>query len=293
MPEKLLSQLSEEEMESFAKSFDTVITFCEGVLNKRGKEIPGSSSGIEILKKYGKRILYFNRDCTASRREISEKMRVTNYELKPNEIVCVTSLMAKYLKKRLDDKKVYVVGSPGISEELNVVGLRNFGTGPDTLTTDLATFVHSFVDDPEVGAVVVGFDEHFSYPKMLRAASYLSDPEVVLVAGSERSKTAAALVACIETCSEKKALIFEDSPSLIKDTLMDGYRIIPERTLIIGPGNNGDICLTQFHGFNDILSMNKDDSSPSELSAKTDENSTDVIFLHANDLAELASRLKI
>lgn len=56
-------------------------------------------------------------------------MRVANYELKPNEIVCITSLMAKYLKKRLDDKKVYVVGAPGISEELNVVGLRNFGTG--------------------------------------------------------------------------------------------------------------------------------------------------------------------
>lgn len=152
--------------------------------------------------------------------------------------------------------------------------------------------MHSFVDDPEVGAVVVGFDEHFSYPKILRAASYLSDPEVVLVAGSERSKTAAALVACIETCSEKKALIFEDSPSLIRETLMDGYRIVPERTLIIGPGTNGDIRLTQFNGLDDLLSVNKDYTSISGSSRKSCDNSFEAV-LRANDLAELASRLKI
>lgn len=99
------------------------------VLDKKEEEIPSAHNAVDILKKLGKRLLYFSRDFSLSRREICEQLRKTNYEVNANEIVCIPSLIAKYLKKCLVDKKIYVVGSPGISEELDDAGLPNFGTG--------------------------------------------------------------------------------------------------------------------------------------------------------------------
>jgi len=36
--------------------------------------------------------------------------------------------------------------------------------------------------DPEVGAVIVGFDQFFNYKKMFKAASYLQDEDVHFIA---------------------------------------------------------------------------------------------------------------
>ena len=53
---------------------------------------------------------------------------------------------------------------------------------PDVITVEIAEYVkgsngHVLLDKDNVGAVVVGFDEHLSYPKILKAVNYLRDPQ--------------------------------------------------------------------------------------------------------------------
>uniref|UniRef100_A0A915KDC4 Phosphoglycolate phosphatase n=1 Tax=Romanomermis culicivorax TaxID=13658 RepID=A0A915KDC4_ROMCU len=79
--------------------------------------------------------------------------------LQKEENIITTSHLAANFFHSLQPKfdgKVFIVGSQGIGDELD-----------------------------KVKAVIVGFDAHFSYPKLLKAASYLKNPECLFLATND------------------------------------------------------------------------------------------------------------
>ncbi|XP_046747829.1 glycerol-3-phosphate phosphatase-like [Diprion similis] len=184
------------------------------------------------------------------------------YDPKPQEIITAAYLVAKYLQNVKFNKKVYVIGGDGIGEELDLVGIRHTGIGPDILEPDLNTFLHSFVPDPEVGAVVVSFDEHISYPKLVKAAKYLSDPSVLFLATSVDLRIPVAtgvvpgpgaLIKYIEACSGRKATVLGKPEPFIRKVVVDTFNVTPETTLFIGDNAHTDVLTGKRCGTKTLL----------------------------------------
>lgn len=118
---------------------------------------------------------------------------------------------------------------------------------PDNLDsgTSLSTYMENINLDPEVGAVVVGFDQYISYPKLIKASSYLNDPNCYFIATNtdERFPNAltglvkpgsGAVVKAIETCAERKPFIVGKPYTYIADALRKIHNNDAKRTLMIG-----------------------------------------------------------
>lgn len=256
-----LQEVSKDQVQEFLNSFDTVLTDCDGVLWIDNNAIPGSAETMNYFRKLGKRIFYVTNNSTKIRSDFAVKAQQLGFIASQDEILSTAYLVAHYLKGIGFTKKVYLLGSNGIGEELKAVGIRHIGVGPDHVQPDFKSMKPSELD-PEVGAVVVGFDEHVSYPKLMKAASYLYSEECLFIATNtdERFPKASSivvpgtgtLVRAVETCSDRKALVLGKPHAYVRKFL-ESCGLDPGRTLMIGDRCNTDIELGVRCGFQTLL----------------------------------------
>jgi phosphoglycolate phosphatase len=179
-------------------------------------------------------------------------------------MISTAYLSAQYLKQMNFNKKVYIVGSTGISRELDNIGIKHTGVGPDVLQGSLLTLVkEQFKPDPDVGAVIVGFDEHISFPKMMKAASYLNDPSTIFVATNTDERFpmpnfvvpgTGSIVRSIETCAERKAVVMGKPENWLCDIFFkEEMKRDPKKFLMIGDRLNTDIWFGKNNNFQTLL----------------------------------------
>ncbi|CAL1688609.1 unnamed protein product [Lasius platythorax] len=256
-----IKTLARENVLKFLKSFDTVLTDCDGVLWMHMTPLPNSSDVMNLFRKFGKRVFYVTNNSTKTRDDLVEKCKALKFQANKEDILCTANLSACYLQSLGFCKKTYIIGSEAIARELEQVGISYYGIGPDTINQNNPYSV--FKKDPEVAAVIVGFDEHFSYPKMVKAATYLNDANVHFIGTNtdERFPVSSdvvipgtgSLVRCIESCSERKAVIMGKPDKYMAKMLMERSNIDPQRTLMIGDRCNTDILFGTRCGFITLL----------------------------------------
>lgn len=87
--------------------------------------IPGSNDVVNKFKEMGKKVFFVTNNSTKTQSEFLVKALQLNYNMLANEIVSTAFLAAKYLKSKNFNKKVYVIGTTGITQELDNVGIRH------------------------------------------------------------------------------------------------------------------------------------------------------------------------
>jgi phosphoglycolate phosphatase len=253
--------LARQNVRKFLNSFDTVLTDCDGVLWLQMTPLPHAADVVNLFRRLGKRMFYVTNNSTKTRDDLVEKCRALKFEGTKDDMVCTAHLSACYLQSLDFRKKVYVVGSKAMAKELDEAGISYCGIGPDPIKPNIPYSV--FEKDPEVAAVLIGLDEHFSYPKMVKAATYLNDPNVHFIGTNMDERFpiinntvlpgTGCLVRCIESCTERKAVIMGKPDKYMAKMLMERSNINPERTLMIGDRCNTDIIFGTRCGFTTLL----------------------------------------
>ncbi|XP_031849083.1 glycerol-3-phosphate phosphatase [Nomia melanderi] len=263
MTTKKITSLSKDEFKQFLESFDVVLSDCDGVLWKETEVIEGSPETVNKFKQLGKKFFYITNNNTKTRPEFVEKCKELKYDATMEEIVCTSFLAAVYLKEQKFAKKAYVVGSVGITKELETEGIKHCGIGPDIMDGDEVEMVKNFKPDPEVGAVIVGFDKHFSFPKLMKAATYLADPNVHFIGtncdterpspNTNRFPGTGCFIQTIESASNRKAVLLGKPEPFLIEYIVKKYNLNPQRTLMIGDNRDTDILLGKRCGFKTLL----------------------------------------
>jgi len=267
-----VSSMTDSEVSNWFDSFDTVMTDCDGVLWVGAEPISGSPEMINRFRDLGKRVFFVTNNSTKHRREYKAKLDKLGFGGTMDEIVGTAYLAATYLEQINFDKSklVYVVGSSGITQELDDVGIKYLPIGQDSVPEEgnwtLETLKFQPIKlNPDVAAVIAGFDINISFNKILKGASYANRPGAVFVATNTDEQFpmpgteliipgTGSMVAAVATAAGRQPVVLGKPSKFMFEIVQKRHPgILPERTLMIGDRANTDILLGKNCGLQTLL----------------------------------------
>lgn len=267
------TEITRENFGRILQGIDTFIFDADGVLWLGDDVMPGSPRLIDFLIKNKKRVIVLTNNATKSRATYAKKLHKLGYpstinkEGIVNPAAVVADLLAREGLKQMK-KKVYMIGAQGVRDELDEVGVEYFGHGPEPAdNSDGSAFMFDIeLDIPtdEVGAVVVGYEKHFNYHKLMKAANYLQEKDCLFVATNEDETCpgpnpnvvipdAGPLVAAVKVASGRDPVTVGKPNTPAFDYICRRWKIDESRTMMVGDRTNTDVKFGRDHGLKTLL----------------------------------------
>lgn len=243
-------------------SVKAVLFDCDGVIWHPQGPIDGAIDLIKTLRNMGKQVIFVTNNSGKSIKRYSQKFKSFGIEATEDEIFGTAKVAALYLKHVLNfEKKVFLIGREGLVEELKNVGIAHTPVGPSPLSGDSTMDPAKRVDlstEENIGAVVVGFDEHISFQKIASAMQYLRDPAVHFIATNTDSHFpmgdgtmmpgTGTMVAAVKTAASREPIVMGKPEKPMLDAIQAIHHIDPAKTLMIGDRLETDILFGKRNG---------------------------------------------
>ena len=264
--------MNAKNMKDIMANYDTLFLDCDGVLwgCDHFTKFSGISEAVDKLRAANKQMYFVTNNSLHAREAYLEKFKsFGGFEAEKDHVFGVAYAAALYLKDIAKIQgKCYLVGSKGMARELEEVGIPFIGYGPDndkcSIRPDDLMAMHM---EPDVDAVLVGFDEYFNYNKMCKAASYLSNPKCHYIATNYAEKAiqlsrdlrqplTGALVSAITTSTSRAPLVLGKPHEHLLECIQTKFKDIDlKRTLMIGDSVKTDVGFAETIGVDSLLVM--------------------------------------
>lgn len=236
----------------------------------RASPISKTAQAIEKLQALGKHIIFVTNNSMYSREVYLPLFRkIAGFDFDIESIFGVSYATAFYLKYvcNVGTRHVYAIGSKGLGRELELAGINHSGIGPDPgpVVSTPQDLREKIVLERDVGAVVVGFDEHFSYNKLLRAGSHLINPEChyiatnhieggVLLSPDMKMPMPGALVTAVNKVSKREPQIIGKPHNHMFQCILTKFpKIDKSKCIMIGDSLKADIGFAKTIGIDSVL----------------------------------------
>ncbi|XP_061456130.1 glycerol-3-phosphate phosphatase [Rhineura floridana] len=258
---------SSEAARSALRGAEAVLFDCDGVLWRGEAAVPGAAESLGRLAAAGKRLCYVTNNSSRTRQAYAEKLQRLGFPpAEPRQVFGSAYCAARYLRRALPPgAAAYVLGGAALSAELEAAGVAHLGAGPAP-EPGSALFGARAPLDPAVRAVLVGYDEHFSYGKLCLALRYLLRGDGCLLVGTNRDNRlpleggsavpgTGCLVKAVETAAEREAFIIGKPSRYIFECVASEFSIDPARTIMVGDRLDTDILMGNNCGLTTLLTL--------------------------------------
>lgn len=221
----------------FIEKFELFLFDLDGVVYIDDKPTPGAVEAISKLQSLKKRVVFITNNPARSKLEYSNKLKKLGIDGTSRQILTSTDSICRYLNTKIrdiTDKSAYVIGSRYFKNQVKKTGIIVYN-GKDFKKTDY---------------VIMGGHRQFNFNEIniatiliRKGAKFIAtnhDPFYPTLHGL--SPASGALLASIETASEKKAIITGKPEKYLFDISMEtaGYKN-KKKTLLVGDNLYTDI----------------------------------------------------